>query len=376
MNANDKTKQNTLVENRNTTIDDIKGLLIIFVVLGHTYNPLFRDFIYLFHVGMFFVLSGYCFNQKYTEDLGGLKDLLVKRIKSLWVPYVAYNFVFLLLQNVFVRVGFLTTDEAYFAYSPMLPDGFCQPLTLRTGVIAFIKSLFFMNSRPFAGGLWFLGGLFYVTAGYAAIQFVMRKFHLEKFHITISVLMLVAGWLLVKTDIYLRIPVGKQVCIILIAEVLFTLGTYIRTYIVFPELRKWQYAVGFVYFSALTYFLSLHGTVSIANVHIENPLFYITSVLTGGGMVFCFVKLVPVFSYIGRRTVPILALHPICFKIVSVIQWKMYGGEDVVLALYPVWTRSPFLLWSLVCGILGVAVPLLIAAFLAKSKVGKVIFKC
>lgn len=268
-------------EQRNSSVDNLKGLLIVLVVLGHTYNPYFKDFVYLFHVGVFFILSGYCFSHRYTDSFAGLKELFVKRIKSLWIPYVAYNFIFLLLQNLFIKIGFLTTNPSYFDYNPMLSDGFCQPLTLKTGIIAFIKSLFFINSRPFAGGLWFLGGLFYVTLGYAVIQLILKKLKIEKFHILISAIFLVCGWLIIKTGLSAKIPMSKQICIILITEILFTLGTYIKEYIVLPKLSKWHYVIGFVYFAAVTYFLSLQGSISIAGVHIVNPLFYITSILTG-----------------------------------------------------------------------------------------------
>lgn len=364
------------INKRNFSVDNLKGLLIVLVVLGHTYNSFFKDFIYLFHVGVFFILSGYCFNQRYTDNLIGLKELFIKRIKSLWIPYVSYNFIFLLLQNLLIKIGFLTTDVAYFDFDPMLPDGFCMSLTLKTGIIAFIKSLFFINSRPFAGGLWFLGGVFYVTIGYAIIQLFLKKLKIEKYHIFISVIFLVFGWLMIKSEFFAEIPMAKQICIILITEILFALGTYIKEYVVFPKLSKWYYLVGLIYFAALTYFLSLYGAISIAGVHIVNPLFYITSILTGGGMAYCFVQLVPRFSYIGKRTIPILALHLLSFKIISLIQWKIYDGDFIVLSLYPVWTIKPEILWSFLCLFVGVGFPLLINFMLSKTKIGKFCFKC
>ena len=371
----------TLQLNRNSTVDCMKGILIALVVLGHTYNPFCSDFIYLFHVGMFFVLSGYCFNQKYTNDAGGLKDLLVKRIKSLWVPYVAYNFVFLLLQNVFLRIGFLTTDESYFTYSPILPDGFCQPLTFRTGLIAFIKSLFFMHSRPFAGGLWFLGGLFYVTFLYAAVQYILRKLKIEKLHIVFSVMFLCAGWLIVRFRLMERVSILRQGAIILISEVLFCAGTYIREYVRVPEIKRFFYGVGFLASFVLLCVLSHFDSISIASVHIVNPLFYISSVLIGGGYILCFIKLLSVwkknavlsfFSFAGRHTIPVLALHPICYKIVTYIQWKIYGGDSIILALFPVWKNTMF--WSMAYLLVGFCVPLVLVFLTATMK--QLIFRC
>lgn len=279
---------NTLVKNdeRNITVDVMKGILIILVVLGHTYNKFCNNFIYLFHVGLFFVLSGYCFSQKYTDSIMGLWNLFKKRIKSLWIPYVVYNFIFLLLQNIWLKIGFLTSNEAYFSYEPYLIDGYCLPITITGAIKAFVKSLFFMNSRPFAGGLWFLGGLFYVTFLYAILQFILRKLKIEKLHIVFSVIFLIVGWLIVKLGYVQKMPLLKQAAIILISEILFSIGVYIKEYITIPEFKIPTYYAGGISFFIILCVLSIFGTISIASVNIKNPLYYLTSILSGGGYSF------------------------------------------------------------------------------------------
>lgn len=278
---------NTLIKDngRNITIDSMKGLLIILVVLGHTYNKITTNFIYLFHVGLFFVLSGYCFNPKYTESIASLWELFKKRIKGLWIPYVVYNFIFLVLQNIWLKIGFLTSDEAYFSYEPYLKDGYCLPISIIGAIKAFIKSLFFMNSRPFAGGLWFLGGLFYATILYALLQFILRKIKIEKFHIIFSIIFLIAGWLIVKFGYVQKIPLLKQIAVILISEVLFSIGTYTREYITLPVLKTPAYCAGFILSFIVLYILSLFGSISIAGVNIKNPLYYLTGILIGGVLI-------------------------------------------------------------------------------------------
>lgn len=368
---------------RNTNIDSMKGILIILVILGHTYNKYCYGFISLFHVGLFFVLSGYCFNQLYTDSIGSLWSLFKKKIKSLWLPYVVYNFIFLLLQNFWLKIGFLTSDKSYFEYEPFLNDGFSLPIDCVGALKVFIKSLFFINSRPFVGGLWFLGGLFYVTFLYAIIQFFMRKFRLERFHIVLSVLFLVFGWLIVKMKLVEGIPLMKHLSIILISEILFCLGTYAREYIVLSKLKKSVYWAGLVFFFLILYVLSIFGTISIAGVNIKNPLFYMVSILSGGGGIVCLVKIleysnatkvIRFFSYVGQKTIPILALHPICFKIVTLMQWKIYHGERIILAMYPVWKNT--FGWCLAYLFVGLFVPLVISFFLSKNKFCSAVLKC
>ena len=53
---------------RNISIDIIKGIGIILMVGGHCGMP-FTHFIYLFHMAIFFMASGYCFNASNSETM-------------------------------------------------------------------------------------------------------------------------------------------------------------------------------------------------------------------------------------------------------------------------------------------------------------------
>lgn len=366
---------------RDSSIDFAKGILIICVVLGHTYNIYCRDFVYLFHVGMFFVISGYCLKSKYTENLAGMKEVLFKRIKGLWIPYVAYNAVFLLGQNTFIRAGLLTNTSDYFLYTPLHSGGFVQTISFGEGVKIFLKSLLFINARPLCGGLWFLGGLFYATAMYVLVQYVLKKKHMEKIHILVSLVFLIGAWLSIKYKMIEKIPLGKQIATVFITEILFTIGTYIRMYVDFIEKKRICYVLIFVYCFYVLLLLSKLGKISIASLLIENPVFYLTSILTGGGMVFSFGKILQSLrlqlffrnvSYLGQHTMSVLALHLLGFKVITFMQWKIYGGSKIILSLYPVWKNS--LAWSLLYLFAGILIPLLIAIPLSKIKVLKKIF--
>lgn len=144
------------VTKRNSVVDIMKGIAIILVVIGHTYVKYIYNFISLFHVAIFFIISGYCFNNAYLETRYSFLELLKKRLLSLWLPYVAYNFIALLFQNFFLKIGFLTSDKlAYEKLGAILSDGYCLPISLREGLICICRSFFFMNSRPFVGGFGF-----------------------------------------------------------------------------------------------------------------------------------------------------------------------------------------------------------------------------
>ena len=168
--------EKNLVNERDDTLDIMKGLCILFVVIGHTYTPVISNFVYLFHVAVFFMISGYCFNNKYLDSWKGGFNLLKKRLVSLWIPYVAWNLLFLLLQNFFLKIGLITNDKHYFDLNPLTNYGFVNFLPIRAFPKTILKSFFFMNCRPFVGGLWFLGGLFFVTFTYSKLSPLSRHF--------------------------------------------------------------------------------------------------------------------------------------------------------------------------------------------------------
>ena len=133
----------------------MKGLGIIFVVAGHTaYSPV-HNFVYLFHLAVFYFVAGYFFKDKYIDD----KLLFVwKKIKSLCFPLIGYGIVFILLHNLFFRAHFynpltshLYTRQDYFDCLKY----FCSCVTPEQllGALWFLRSLFIV-SFLFMIGVW------------------------------------------------------------------------------------------------------------------------------------------------------------------------------------------------------------------------------
>src|ERR1035437_8554233 len=82
-----------MVQERNNSLDIAKGLGILLVIWGHAVCPV-KAYFYTFHVPLFFLLSGFVFNESYS-----LKATFYKKIKSLLIPF----FFFLIL----LRLGFI-----------------------------------------------------------------------------------------------------------------------------------------------------------------------------------------------------------------------------------------------------------------------------
>ena len=95
---------------RDIRIDIMKGIAIILMVYGHSGAPL-KNFIYLFHMAVFFMISGYLFDEKKVISHGDTAKYIVKKIKSLWLIYFVWNTAFILLNNFFLKINFYTNNN-------------------------------------------------------------------------------------------------------------------------------------------------------------------------------------------------------------------------------------------------------------------------
>lgn len=76
-------------------LDIAKGITIILMVFGHTSIPLsVSNFIWSFHMPLFFISSGWSTNwEKYS-----IKIFIKKKVKSLLIPFIIYSIIVFFLQ--------------------------------------------------------------------------------------------------------------------------------------------------------------------------------------------------------------------------------------------------------------------------------------
>ena len=129
---------------RDITFDIAKGIGIVLVVIGH-YIPDnapswyigFVSFVYHFHMPLFFMLSGYCFNiAKHPQ----LLPFAVSRVWTLLVPCVLYTVVSLVVSPEYICEG------RYYELKTLLPGA------LWFLPILFIVEVLGYNVARFRGG--------------------------------------------------------------------------------------------------------------------------------------------------------------------------------------------------------------------------------
>lgn len=84
-------------------LDIAKGIGIILVIIGHMSSSYLRDWIYSFHMPLFFILSGICFK---TEKYPSFLPFLKQRVRTLAIPTLALYFIILLLETLTGIKGF------------------------------------------------------------------------------------------------------------------------------------------------------------------------------------------------------------------------------------------------------------------------------
>lgn len=67
---------------RNATFDMLKGIGILFVIIGHTFMKEIGPYIQAFHMPLFFMVAGYFFKYK------PVKELLIRDFRRLIIPYL------------------------------------------------------------------------------------------------------------------------------------------------------------------------------------------------------------------------------------------------------------------------------------------------
>ena len=71
-------------------IDIAKGITIILVIIGHSLNDgILRQYIYSFHMPLFYILNGYFFKKQEN------KKIVEKGIKRLLLPYLITSLIIL-----------------------------------------------------------------------------------------------------------------------------------------------------------------------------------------------------------------------------------------------------------------------------------------
>lgn len=348
---------------RDLSIDIIKALGILCVVWGHCEVP-FRSFIYLFHMAIFFIASGYCYKSSASDSISSVGRFIWRKIKTLWFPYVLWTAIFVLLHNVLIKVNIYTNDPTIFQYVTKDYASVKDFMSVKEMAVSIIKACLFHTSTELGGAFWFIAALFELSIGYCIVDFIIRKiFKTDKAVIIgqgiVSVLFLGIGYFCSLKGISLF-----QLDRVFSSYILFYLGCIMKkTGICAKERKPVVNVIILVASFAILVICDQLGKISLGNNSYVNPLFLLVASLAGWEFLYMLAWLIkmckPVTNvavYIGQRTMPILIFHFLGFKLVNFIGTLVYSLPTCVTAAFPIAFSG--ILWWILYTIFGMGIPL------------------
>lgn len=367
---------------RNSTVDIIKALAIILMVYGHTFGYL-RNYIYLFHMPVFFVVAGYCWKSKHSESIHEVEKYVFSRFKRLMLPYFLINFVFIVLHNTLVFIGVLSSEPGFIETminSPATQD-FSGTVGFKTTIFNLYRAMCFDYNDVFAGMTWFLYTLFFLNIIHCVLLWIFHsnKWTKALFYCMLWVVVIYISWEFSK-GIGREWIKTRHVRIIL-CYIPYLLGIFIKKIDLLlktsrlhrSRLKYLLLVVSFIISTVLLWRLGLCSQVELSRGIIKNPLYFIFGIVLGWILLYSFSYLLSnthvsiLLEYTGQHTMEILVLHTLAFKMVSILIVFIKGLPLYMIASFPIiFDVSEIIKWLYT--IVGVIVPLLISIVVDKSK--------
>lgn len=155
-----------MAKQRDPVIDSMRGIGIVLMVLGHSGFP-GTDFIYLFHMALFFMLSGWLFSLR-----GGPLHFIKRKVVTLWLPFVLANTAFTVLNNLLLKLNILTSDERILQVPG---NAVTTPVTVKDVIGRTVHWCVFDGGTQLGGAMWFIQALFQVSILYALVEFILQR---------------------------------------------------------------------------------------------------------------------------------------------------------------------------------------------------------
>ena len=152
---------------RDGRIDFLKGVGILLVIVGHlNCHPLIKSFIYLFHMPLFFIISGYLFDHR-----SSFRHFIKKKAATLLYPYFVFGGLYIVYEWLLAVKLNLECDVEFW----------------RKHLFALVYGNYiFDNNADYIGVLWFLICLFWASLIYKCIVLVFSNSIIMRFVVSIG----------------------------------------------------------------------------------------------------------------------------------------------------------------------------------------------
>lgn len=288
-------------------IDIFKAIAIILVVIGHA-TGLFNRYIYQFHVAAFFFISGYVS----LLEKDNILFFVIKKIYVLFFPLLTMVVINALFMDVLYRKGFYTFLFGEYEY---------------IGIFNIIKELFLTGNvyTWWLGAAWFIVALFYASILARILFFVSGENII--LYMGYTVLLVAVGQCFVDKEVY----IPRNILVIIVAHLFFAVGVVARK-IISKVSFEFNNALCLAFFVTTSIVMVCLGKIPGVAMDFgggvyNNLILNFISCMNGTIWLICLSRIVSnvkidwlkqMLTKLGKKTLGILLLHFIAFKIVFV----------------------------------------------------------
>lgn len=284
------------MQQRNNTITIMKALAIVCMVAGHAYTrSSIEDFVGMFHMPVFFFVSGFCFREKH---LGNVFLYIKKKILALWWPTAKWLMAMVVLHNLLLYLGVYELHKVY-DKTPIEYYGLLD-------ILKYLAMAFFTlhSHAPSFAGIWFIKMLLIASVvGYFTVGHCCHKgiIYVEFFLLAVSVILLVFP---------VRIPVLGQAHLPFLSTFFYIAGYISRQRGIMDKLKK-RRVISFTLSFVLLIIGFLFWTSSMVNMKPINCIPFCMSAFAG------IIIIMFLADIINKRFSP--PPHTQCHTLISII---------------------------------------------------------
>lgn len=332
---------------RDDSVSICKAFGIMLMVMIHSGIP-GETVVSMFHMPLFFVMSGYCFKDKSLQLPS--KDYFLKKVKTLWWPYVKWSMIFLLCHNLFFHLnilneeyGYKESHSAFYSWTDIYSHAWHIMLMMSD------------HEYLIVGGYWFMKQIFF---GSLIAYVVLKLFKTVRWRMCeIGVLI---GMMMFSVIFKKKVPFFGLDALTFMSALLIIFGYYYHKRQI---LQSWNW-------TSLFAFLVLVGSYfwsgSMLSLDSFTAIPYLMTAFCGSIMIFNISTWInqqnweyvnDTLVFIGNHTFEILTWHFLCFKLVNILRIAIYGYDIKMLAMYP--TITPTETWCVLYAIVGIFIPIL-----------------
>lgn len=356
---------------RDKTVDAIKGMGIVCMVAGHCAFP-FTHFIYLFHMAIFFIASGYCYKHDNSNSITTVIDFISRKFKSLWLPYVLWTTFYTLCHNIFLRFNIYTDNPLYIKY---IPESFITTThywSFSDMAINIIKACFLQGNTQMGGAFWFIAILMEISIAFCVIDFIVRLLS-EKYSVFIqggvASVFLFIGFICSLKEYTLM---GFEKFFSYYS--LFYVGYLLKLKNASGRIRNEAlHIINLTFCFVVLLVINNLGSISLHINSYVNPLYLLTASITGWQFLYELAVLLQKIPFIeqmiiciGNNTMAVVVLHFLCFKIVNYIGVIYEGSPLFLVAAFPFLYSGS--LWWLAYLTAGLGIPVCLSLLWRKAK--------